>query len=128
VKWQAADALTPGKHTLEFDFKYDGLGFSTLAFNSVSGLGRGGSGTLKVDGKVVATETMDHTIPIIFTVEETFDIGADTGSPVDDQDYQVPFNFTGKIEKLTIALDRPVLSQADIQKLKNSAARAADAK
>ena len=83
---------------------------------------------MKVDGKVVATETMDHTIPIIFTVEETFDIGADTGSPVDDQDYQVPFNFTGKIEKLTFALDRPVLSQADIQKLKNSAARAADAK
>ena len=83
---------------------------------------------MKVDGKVVATETMDHTIPIIFTVEETFDIGADTGSPVDDQDYHVPFNFTGKIEKLTIALDRPVLSQADIQKLKNSAARAADAK
>ena len=128
VKWQAPDALTPGKHAIEFDFKYDGLGFGTLAFNSVSGLGRGGSGTLKVDGKVVATEKMDHTIPIVFTVEETFDIGADTGSPVDDQDYQVPFDFTGKIEKLTITLDRPALSQADIQKLKNSAARAADAK
>ena len=108
VKWQGTEALTPGKHTLEFDFKYDGLGFATLAFNSVSGIGRGGSGTLKVDGKVVATEKMEHTIPIVFTVEETFDIGADTGSPIDDRDYQVPFNFSGKIDRLTIALDRPV--------------------
>jgi arylsulfatase len=83
---------------------------------------------LKVDGKVVATEKMERTIPLVFTVEETFDIGADTGSPVDDRDYQVPYNFTGKIDKLTIAIDRPVLSQADIQKLRDSAARAADAK
>ena len=46
VKWQAPDALSPGKHTLVYDFKYDGLGFATLAFNNISGLGRGGTGTL----------------------------------------------------------------------------------
>jgi hypothetical protein len=34
------DALSPGKHTIEFDFKYDGLGVGTLAYNNMSGLGR----------------------------------------------------------------------------------------
>ena len=51
VKWQGPDALAPGKHTIEYDFKYDGLGFATLAFNNVSGIGRPGTGALKVDGK-----------------------------------------------------------------------------
>ena len=54
IKWEGPDALTPGKHTVEFDFKYDGLGVGTLAFNNMSGLGRSGTGTLKVDGKAVA--------------------------------------------------------------------------
>jgi hypothetical protein len=128
VKWQSPEALTPGKHSLEFDFKYDGLGFATLAFNNMSGLGRGGTGTLKVDGKVVATQTMDRTIPLMFAVDETFDIGSDTGSPIDDGDYQIPFNFTGTIDKLTIALDRPKLTPEDIEKLKQAEMSAADAK
>ena len=102
VKWQGPDALAPGKHTIVFDFKYDGLGFATLAFNNMSGIGRGGTGTLTVDGKVVATQTMDRTVPLTLPLDETFDIGSDTGTPVDDQDYQVPFAFTGKIDKLTI--------------------------
>ena len=53
VRWEGPEALTPGKHSLEFDFKYDGLGVGTLAFNNMSGVGRGGTGTLKVDGKEV---------------------------------------------------------------------------
>jgi len=81
-----------------------------------------------VDGTVVATQAMERTIPLIFTVDETFDIGADTGSPIDDNDYQVPFNFTGKIDKLTIAVERPKLTPEDIQKLKEAEASAADAK
>ncbi len=128
VKWQGPDALTSGKHTLEYDFKYDGLGFATLAFNNLSGIGRPATGTLKVDGKVVSTQTLDKTIPLIFTIDETFDIGADTGSPIDDQDYQVPFNFTGTIDKLTIAVDHPQLTPADVQKLKQAEMSAADAK
>ena len=56
IKWEGPDALTPGHHTIEFDFKYDGLGAGTLAFNNFSGLGRPGTGTLKVDGKVVDTK------------------------------------------------------------------------
>jgi len=81
-----------------------------------------------VDGKVVATQTMERTIPLIFTVDETFDIGSDTGSPIDDQDYEVPFNFTGTIDKLTIALDRPKLTPEDVKKLKEAEMAAADAK
>ena len=117
VRWEGQDALAPGKHTLEFDFKYDGLGFATLAFNSVSGIGQGGTGVLKVDGKEVASQKLEHTIPVLLQWDETFDVGADTGTPVDDQDYQVPFRFTGKLDKLTIAIDRPQLTPADEQKL-----------
>jgi hypothetical protein len=60
---------------------------------------------------------MEHTIPLILQWDESFDVGADTGTPVDDQDYQVPFNFTGKLEKLTIAIERPKLSAADEKRL-----------
>jgi arylsulfatase len=128
VKWESPDALTPGKHTIEYDFKYDGLGLGTLAFNNLSGVGRSGTGTLKVDGKVVSTQTMERTIPLVMPIDETFDIGSDTGSPIDDNDYQIPFNFTGKINRLTIAVDRPKLTPKDIQKLKEAEAAAADAK
>src|SRR5262249_2872186 len=60
VRWEGPEALAPGKHTLEFDFKYDGLGLATLAFNNTSGIGRSGTGTLKVDGKEVATQKMER--------------------------------------------------------------------
>jgi arylsulfatase len=117
IRWEGPNALSPGRHTLEFDFHYDGLGFATLAFNNVSGIGRGGTGVLKVDGKEVARQSMEHTVPIIWQWDENFDIGADTGTPVSN-DYQVPFAFTGKLVKLSLTIDRPKLSPADIQKLK----------
>jgi len=120
TRWEGPDVLTPGKHTLEFDFKYDGLGAGTLAFNDVSGIGRGGTGVLKVDGKEVARQTVEHTIPLIMQWDENFDIGADTGTSVDDRDYQVPFKFTGTLDKLTLKIDRPQLSPADIEKLKEA--------
>jgi arylsulfatase len=116
-RWEAPQALSPGKHTIAFDFKYDGLGFATLAFNNLSGIGRGGTGVLKVDGQAAATHKMEHTIPLVLPIDETFDIGADTGTPVDDNDYQVPFAFTGKIDKLTIELEPPKLTPDDVQKL-----------
>jgi len=117
VKWEGPEALAPGKHTLEYDFKYEGMGFGTLAFNQMSGIGQGGTGVFKVDGKEVATQKMAHTIPLILQWDETFDIGADTGTPVDDQDYQVPFKFTGKLNKLTLKVERPELTPADIKRL-----------
>jgi arylsulfatase len=118
-RWEGSEALTPGKHTLEFDFKYDGLGAGTLAFNNVSGIGRGGTGVLKVDGKEVARQTIEHTIALIMQWDENFDIGADTGTPVSN-DYQVPFRFTGKLNKLTLKIDRPELTTADIEKLRQA--------
>jgi len=117
VRREGADALTPGKHTLEFDFKYDGLGMGTLMFNNMSGIGRGGTGVLKVDGKNVHTQKMEHTIPFILAWDENLDVGSDTGTPVDDRDYQVPFTFTGKINKITLTIDRPQLTPEDIKKL-----------
>jgi arylsulfatase A-like enzyme len=116
VRWEGP-ALSPGKHTLEFDFKYDGLGIGTLAFNNMSGIGQSGTGVLKVDGKVVDTKKMEHVIPLILQWDETFDVGADTGTPVDDKDYKVPFEFTGKLAKLTLTIDRPKLSPADEKRL-----------
>ena len=104
-------------HTLEFDVKYDGLGPGTLAFNSFSGLGQPGTGTLKVDGKAGQTLQMPKTLPLILQWDEAFDIGSDTLTGVNDADYQPPFAFTGTLHKLTLAVDRPQLSPADVQKL-----------
>jgi arylsulfatase len=116
TRWEGPDVLTPGRHTLEFDFKYDGLGLGTLAYNNVSGIGRGGTGVLKVDGREVARQTMLYTVPLVWQWDENFDIGADTGTPVSD-DYQVPFRFTGKLTKLSLTIDRPRLTPDDVKRL-----------
>jgi arylsulfatase len=126
TRWEGPDALTPGKHTIEFDFSYDGLGFDTLAFNNASGIGRGGTGVLKVDGKEIARQRIEHTLPFLMQWDENFDVGADTGTPVDDKDYKVPFRFTGKLAKLTLNIDRPKLTPEDIKKLQETREVAAD--
>ncbi len=126
IKWEGPDALTPGKHIVEFDFKYDGLGPGTLAFNNFSGVGRAGTGTLKVDGKVVDTKTMPKTLPMILQWDESFDIGSDTLTGVNDADYTPPFPLTAKLNKLTIKLDRPQLTPEDIKKLEGAMSAAAD--
>jgi arylsulfatase len=126
-RWEGVEALSPGKHTIVYDFKYDGLGVATLAFNSVSGVGRGGTGTLKVDGKVVSTKRMERTIPLGLPLDQTFNIGTSGATPIDDRDYKVPFNFTGKISKLTITLDPPKLTPDDVKKLEAANRSAQDA-
>jgi arylsulfatase A-like enzyme len=126
LRWEGPETLAPGKHTLAFDFKYDGLGFGTLAFNNLSGIGRSGTGVLKVDGKAVATQKMANTIPLILQWDETFDVGADTGTPVDDHDYQVPFAFTGELTKLTLTIDRPKLTPEDEKQLMEAQQKASD--
>jgi hypothetical protein len=88
----AQDPLTPCTHTVVFDFRYDG-----------GGIGKGGTGTLSVDGRQVAQGRIDRTIPIRFSFDETCDVGADTGTPV-SEDCDVPFTFTGTIDKVTVAL------------------------
>jgi arylsulfatase len=120
LKWEGAEALAPGRHTVEFDFKYDGLGAGTLAFNDFSGVGRPGVGTLKVDGKVVDTKPMPRTLPMILQWDEAFDVGSDTLTGVNDADYRPPFALTAKLNKLTIKVDRPQLSAAEIKKLQEA--------
>ncbi|MEZ5860123.1 MAG: arylsulfatase [Geminicoccaceae bacterium] len=119
-KWEGQDALEPGQHTIEFDFVYDGLGVGTMAFNNFTGIGRPGTGTLKVDGKVVATQKMEKTIPIILQWDESFDIGSDTITGVNDADYRPPFPLTAELDKLTIRIDRPQLSPKDIKELEEA--------
>jgi len=87
--------LKAGKHTIVFDFKSDG-----------PGLGKGGTGVLYVNGQEVARNTVEHTTPITFPEDETFDIGQDTrtGVAMLEYRYDVPFKFTGKINKLTFEL------------------------
>jgi hypothetical protein len=92
-KWQGSEALAPGKHTIVFEFTHDGPGF-----------GKGGTGVLSVDGKTLDTKKIPHTMPFLMSIDETFDIGVDTRTSVDDSDYQVPSRFAGKIAKLTFEL------------------------
>ncbi|MGA7869902.1 MAG: arylsulfatase [Candidatus Binatus sp.] len=109
-----ADSLKPGKHTIVFDFKYDG-----------PGPGKGGEGVLKVDGNEIARKKIPHTIPLLMTVDETFDIGSDTRTPVND-DYKLPFHFTGTIDKLTFNLGPEQLTDADRKAIAERLARARD--
>ena len=94
-------SLKPGKHTIVFDFKYDG-----------PGLGKGGTGVLTVDGKVLSQQKMEHTIPFLMALDESFDIGMDTRTGVDDS-YKLPFKFTGTIDKLTYDIKPQQLTAAD---------------
>jgi arylsulfatase len=112
-RWEGQDALAPGKHTIVFDFKYDGPGF-----------GKGGTGVLKVDEKEVATNKIPHTIPFIIALEETFDVGVDTRTGVEDKDYQVPFRFTGKLDRLTLKLAPVQLSTEDHRVIRHARADA----
>ena len=89
----ASDALSAGKHTIDFAFTYDG-----------PGLGKGGTAVMKVDGAEVASGQLPNTLPFQLEASETFDIGSDTGTGVDDADYTSPFPFTGTLDKLTIKL------------------------
>jgi hypothetical protein len=66
-RWEGKDALTPGKHIVMFDFKYDG-----------PGMAKGGTGVLSVDGKEVDNKKIAHTCPALMTIDETFDVGVDT--------------------------------------------------
>jgi hypothetical protein len=105
VKWEGP-ALSPGKHTIVFDWKMDPQGMA---------VGRGGSGTLTVDGGPAAQRTLPKMLPFIWQWDETFDVGLDTGSPVDDRDYQVPFAFTGKLQKIVFDLGETSVSPTSIK-------------
>ena len=66
-------------------------------------MGKGGTGTLSADGKQIAQGKIERTVPIRYSLDEGLDVGEDTGTPV-NLTYDVPFKFTGKIDKVTIDL------------------------
>lgn len=111
-RWAGPDALTPGKHTIVFDSTYDG-----------PGIAKGGTGVLSVDGKEVDKHAQPNSVAFLEVADETFDVGIDLRTGVNDDDYKVPFAFNGKIDKLTFKVGPSQLLPAD-----KKAAKAADAK
>lgn len=107
-------SLKPGKHTIVFDFKYDGPGF-----------GKGGTGTLSVNGRLLATQKIEHTIPFLMALDESLDIGLDTRTPVDDS-YKLPFRFTGTIDKVIYNLGPEQLTAEDRAVMEEAIAKAHD--
>jgi arylsulfatase A-like enzyme len=114
-RWEGSDVLTPGNHTIVFEYTYDG-----------PGIAKGGSGVLKVDDKVVATGKQANSIAFLQVSDETFDVGVDTRTGVNDKDYQVPFAFNGTINKLTVNLGPTQFSAAEEAKIREATARAKD--
>ena len=114
-RWEGPDALTPGKHTIVFDYTYDG-----------PGIAKGGSGVLRVDGNVVATGKQANSIAFLQVADETFDVGLDTRTGVNDKDYQVPFTFNGKIDTLTVKLGPMQLTEADQKRVREAFIRGRD--
>jgi arylsulfatase A-like enzyme len=114
-RWEGQQPLSVGKHTIVFDYTYEG-----------PGIAKGGSGVLKVDGKVVDSHKQPNSIAFLQVADETFDVGIDTRTGVNDKDYQVPFPFTGKIDKLTVHLGPSQLSRADQKKAEEAIAKARD--
>lgn len=97
------ETLKPGKHVVTLDFNYDG-----------GGVGKGGTATLTVDGEKVASEKFPRTIAFRMSLDETLDIGEDTGTPV-SEDYKVPFKFTGEIDKVTINIADHKLTEEELK-------------
>ena len=107
-------SLNPGKHTIAFDFKYDG-----------PGLGKGGTGVLTVDGRVVSRQKVEHTIPFLMALDESLDVGMDTRTPVDGS-YKLPFRFAGTINKLTYKIGHEQLAAEDRKVMQKALAGAHD--
>jgi arylsulfatase A-like enzyme len=115
ARWAGDQPLSAGKHTIVFQFAYDG-----------PGLAKGGTGLLKVDGNLVRSLSIPKTIPFLLPADETFDIGLDTRTGVNDQDYQVPFRFNGKINQVTFKLEPEQLTSNDNQAIKHALNKARD--
>ncbi len=90
---KSKEALKPGKHTIVYSFKYDGGGF-----------GKGGLGTLQVDGKTVASSRIDRTLAFRMSLDETLDCGEDTGTAITNE-YKLPFKFNGILQKVVVDLN-----------------------
>jgi arylsulfatase len=107
-------AIPAGDHVIRFKFDYDG-----------GGIGKGATGTLLVDEKQVAQGKIPATVGIRFSLDETFDVAADMGTPV-SEDYadKMPFAFTGTLKKLVVVLEPEKLSEEEKKRLREEEAKA----
>jgi arylsulfatase len=113
-KIQAAQALSPGNHVLRVVFKYDG-----------GGIGKGATATLLVDEKPAGEVKIPQTIAVRFSLDETFDVGEDTGTPVlEEYAEKMPFRFTGTLNKFAVVLDPHSLSPEEQKRLHDQLAKA----
>ena len=113
-RWEGPQ-LSAGKHTIVFDYTYDGPGPA-----------KGGTGVLTVDGKLVDQHKQPNSIAFLQVSDETFDVGVDTRTGVNDNDYQPPFAFNGTIDKLTFRLGPSQLTDADKHTVSRAIAIARD--
>ncbi len=102
TRWQGATPVGPGRHSLTFEFAYAAPGF-----------GKGGAGTLIVDGKTVATNKMAHSTPFTFPWFEGLDVGGDYSTPV-DRNYTVPNKFTGTVVSVTFKTSPMQISRSQM--------------
>jgi arylsulfatase len=109
-KVAAAEALPAGKATIRFEFTYDG-----------PGLGKGGTGTILVNGKKIADGKIDRTQGNIFSADEGADVGLDGETPVTDDYKEGDNKFTGKIQKVVIEVAPVQLGAADMEELRKAA-------
>ena len=108
----ARQALPPGVHVVRVAFKYAG-----------GGVGKGGTATLLVDESEVAQVAIPQTLPARFSLDETFDVGADTGTPiVEDYAGKMPYAFTGTLTRLGVVLEPEKLSAKEQEELRELAA------
>ncbi len=109
----APESLTPGRHVVTLDFNYNG-----------GGIGQGGVATLSVDGEEVASEQFPRTIGYRMSLDETLDIGEDTGTPI-SEDYELPFAFNGELERVTIQITEQTLTEEQLRQYREAQVKAA---
>jgi arylsulfatase len=106
--------LAAGNHILRVKFEYDG-----------GGIGKGATATLLVDEKEVGQVKIPKTIGVRFSLDETFDVGEDTGTPVlEDYAEKMPFKFTGELKKFVVVLQPLKLSEEEQKRLHEELAKA----
>jgi arylsulfatase A-like enzyme len=87
--------IPAGTHQVRMEFTYDG-----------GGLGKGGAVTLYVDGEQVGEGRVEGTVPMVFSADETCDVGSDTASPVSDDYTSEESRFTGTVNWVQIDIDK----------------------
>src|SRR5215813_3874787 len=106
--------LAPGNHIIRVKFDYEG-----------GGIGKGATATLLVDEKEVAQTKIPLTVGVRFSLDETFDVGQDTGTPVlEEYESRMPFAFTGTLKKFVVVLQPQNLSEEERRRLHEELAKA----